>query len=98
MKELPDCVAECLEDHRSYAGRPTAYLRIKRFLEQWDGQPISVSELRTQAEVSKSAWKELSDNGQLSMLLARFGAERTGRGRNTQIRLIASSANEQLPA
>lgn len=98
VKELPDCVAECLEDHRSYAGRPTAYLRIKRFLEQWDGQPISVSELRTQAEVSKSAWKELSDNGQLSMLLARFGAERTGRGRNTQIRLIASSANEQLPA
>ena len=98
MKELPDCVAECLEERRSYAGRPTAYLRIKRFLEQWDGQPISVSELRTQAEVSKSAWKELSDNGQLSELLTRFGAERTGRGRNTQIRLIVSSSNEQIPA
>ena len=96
--DLPDCVAECRDESRSYAGRPTAYLRIKRFLEQWDGQPISVSELRTQAEVSKSAWKELSDNGQLSELLTRFGAERTGRGRNTQIRLIASSANGQIPA
>ena len=98
IETLPDCVAECLEERRSYAGRPTAYLRIKRFLEQWDGQPISVSELRTQAEVSKSAWKELSDNGQLSELLARFGAERTGRGRNTQIRIRSCQVLEQFPA
>ena len=91
-------MAECLEERRSYAGRPTAYLRVKHFLEQWDGQPISVSELRTQAEVSKSAWKELSDNGQLSELLARFGAERTGRGRNTQIRIRSCQVLEQFPA
>ena len=57
----------------------------------------SVSELRTQAEVSKSARTELCDNAQLAELLAHFWAERTGRGINAQIHPIASFSKRTGP-
>lgn len=95
---LPECILQAIEGKKSYRGKPTAQTKVRQFLETWDGSSISVPQLRTQLEISLSAWKELQRTGQLSLLLEHFEAERFGRGQNAQIRRLPPPNQLSVPA
>ena len=82
IQELPDCIRRARAERQQYRGRPTALARVMHFLEEWDGAPVRVAEVREQLEISPSAWKELMKQPQLRRELDECGVLRTGGGRH----------------
>ena len=67
---------------RAGSGKPTALARVMHFLEEWDGAPLRVAEVRERLQISPSAWKELMKQPQLRRELDKCGVLRTGGGRH----------------
>lgn len=61
IEELPDCICRARAEQQ-YRGKPTALARVMHFLEEWDGAPVRVAEVRERLEISPSASKELRRN------------------------------------
>ena len=94
--ELPACIEKRREGSRRYHGAPTAYAKLKQFLDTWDGSPIRTTELRMQLEISASAWKELRKQEKTRTLLNTYGVVQSGRGANTILSIPPK--NEEIPA
>ena len=63
---------QVIETQKTYRGKPTAYARLQQFLAGWDGTPISLSQLRTQLDISPSSWKELRKRSDFHALLEAY--------------------------
>ena len=85
--DLPDCVAAVRDRAGTYGGQPTAYAKLAKFLEAWDGAEVKVSDLKKRLGITDSAWKELIKNDKARALLEKYGVERQGRGANTIYRI-----------
>ena len=95
IQELPDCIRRARAERQQYRGRPTALARVMHFLEEWDGAPVRVAEVRERLEISQSAWKELMKQPQLRRELDKCGVLRTGGGRHAT---WSRPGGEVLPA
>ena len=96
QRELPACIEKHRGEIRKYHGAPTAYAKLKQFLDTWDGSPIRTTELRKRLEISTSAWKELRKQEKTRTLLSTYGIVQSGRGANTILSI--SPKNEEIPA
>lgn len=82
IDDLPRCFDRCKAETSRYKGKPTTYNRLLLFFSDWDGQPITPAEIQVQADISKSAWKELQKGARMQNLLQEYGVVREGRGPN----------------
>lgn len=80
---LPGCVEAVHAKAGIYGGRPTAYAKLAKFLDAWDGTEIKASELKKLLEITDSAWKELLKGEKAKTLLAKFRVAHRGHGPNT---------------
>lgn len=93
--QLPDCVTveEPLPEEflrkqtasRSYLGKPTARVKFFEFLTQWDGKPLSITQLRAQLGISPEAWSSLREAEGFNTLCRNSGIIFTGRGKNAKM-------------
>lgn len=67
--DLPSCITTARENTQTYRGKPTAYAKMKNFLNSWDGIPVRSSELREHLDISPSAWKDLMKLPKLKQML-----------------------------
>ena len=68
--------------YRSYQGGTTSYGRLETFLSEWDGEEISVIQLREQLGISAAVWKDLMKDNDIKTLMKRYGVVPVGRGAN----------------
>ena len=67
---------------RSYQGNKTSYGRLESFLSEWDGEEISVTQLREQLGISVAVWKDLMKDSDVKALMKKHGVVPVGRAAN----------------
>lgn len=84
ISEVPKCLLKAREMARTYSGEETAFVRLVKFFETWDGAKLSASELRdTILELPRNTWDDLMKQPRTRKYLEENGITRVGRGRNT---------------
>lgn len=81
---VPDCIAYWKGAIRQFDGGSTSFGRLTRFLDEWDGAPLHVSEIQKKLGISSAVWKDLIADRRVRSLLEEYGVQRTGRGPNAQ--------------
>lgn len=81
--DLPACITAARENTQTYGGKPTAYAKMKDFLDSWDGMPVRSSELRKLLDITPSAWKDLLKLPKFKQMLDAGGVIRTKLGKET---------------
>ena len=82
---IPACIARAKATAKQYDGNPTVYARFVAWLSGWDRAPTPLDSILRDAEIGTESWKKLRKSERFAPLLAQYGAEMTGRGRNVKI-------------
>lgn len=81
----PSCIVQAQANAKTYAGQSTVYARFAAWLGGWDRAPTPLDSILRDAEIGTESWKKLRKSERFAPLLAQYGAEMTGRGRNVKI-------------
>ena len=81
----PGCIVQAQANAKTYAGQSTVYARFAAWLSSWDRAPTPLDNILRDAEIGTESWKKLRKSERFAPLLAQYGAEMTGRGRNVKI-------------
>lgn len=81
----PSCIVQAQANAKTYAGQSTVYARFAAWLSSWDRAPTPLDNILRDAEIGTENWKKLRKSERFAPLLAQYGAEMTGRGRNVKI-------------
>ena len=81
----PACIAGAKATVKQYDGNPTVYARFATWLGGWDRAPTPLDGILHDTEIGAESWKKLRKSERFAPLLAQYGAEMTGRGRNVKI-------------
>lgn len=79
------CIARAKATAKQYDGNPTVYARFVAWLSGWDRVPTPLSSILHDTDIGAESWKKLRKSERFAPLLAQYGAEMTGRGRNVKI-------------
>lgn len=82
---IPACIARAKATAKQYDGNPTVYARFVAWLSGWDRVPTPLSSILHDTDIGAESWKKLRKSERFAPLLAQYGAEMTGRGRNVKI-------------
>lgn len=82
---IPACIARAKATAKQYDGNPTVYARFVAWLSGWDRVPTPLSSILNDTDIGAESWKKLRKSERFAPLLAQYGAEMTGRGRNVKI-------------
>lgn len=82
---IPACIAGAKATAKQYDGNPTVYARFAAWLSGWDRTPTPLDSILHDTEIGAESWKKLRKSERFAPLLAQYGAEMTGRGRNVKI-------------
>ena len=82
---IPACIARAKATAKQYDGNPTVYARFVAWLGGWDRVPTPLSSILHATDIGAESWKKLRKSERFAPLLAQYGAETTGRGRNVKI-------------
>lgn len=80
--DVPANLNQLKRRSRSYQGGTTSYGRLESFLSEWDGEEISVNQLREQLGISAAVWKDLMKDDDIKSLMKKHGVVPVGRGVN----------------
>ena len=80
--EEPANLLQLKRSFRSYQGNKTSYGRLESFLSEWDGEEISVTQLREQLGISAAVWKDLMKDNDVKALMKKHGVVPVGRAAN----------------
>ena len=80
--EEPANLLQLKRSFRSYQGNKTSYGRLESFLSEWDGEEISVTQLREQLGISVAVWKDLMKDSDVKALMKKHGVVPVGRAAN----------------
>lgn len=78
--DLPAEVRACIDQARSYKGKPTARGRLSDFISHWDGASIGVGELCEKLGISPAVWKDLMKDEHIRDLFESNHVQKCGRG------------------
>ena len=81
----PSCIVQAQANAKTYAGQSTVYARFAAWLGGWDRVPTPLDSILRDAGIGTESWKKLRKSERFAPLLAQYGAEMTGRGRNVKI-------------
>lgn len=81
----PSCIVQAQANAKTYAGQSTVYARFAAWLSGWDRAPTPLSSILHDTDIGAESWKKLRKSERFAPLLAQYGAEMTGRGRNVKI-------------
>lgn len=81
----PSCIVQAQANAKTYAGQSTVYARFAAWLSSWDRAPTPLDSILHDTEIGAESWKKLRKSERFAPLLAQYGAEMTGRGRNVKI-------------
>lgn len=81
----PSCIVQAQANAKTYAGQSTVYARFAAWLSGWDRTPTPLDSILHDTEIGAESWKKLRKSERFAPLLAQYGAEMTGRGRNVKI-------------
>lgn len=81
----PSCIVQAQANAKTYAGQSTVYARFAAWLSSWDRTPTPLDSILHDTEIGAESWKKLRKSERFAPLLAQYGAEMTGRGRNVKI-------------
>lgn len=82
---IPACIAGAKATAKQYDGNPTVYARFAAWLSGWDRAPTPLDGILHDTAIGAESWKKLRKSERFTPLLAQYGAEMTGRGRNVKI-------------
>ena len=84
ISELPfECLSE-LSAGRTFQGKPTHASKLLKWLEDWDGSPILIAEVRGQLGMKPGQWKEARKNAAVKEAFKNI--ETDGSGKNCKIK------------
>lgn len=81
----PGCIVQAQANAKTYAGQSTVYARFAAWLSSWDRAPTPLDNILHDTDIGAESWKKLRKSERFAPLLAQYGAEMTGRGRNVKI-------------
>lgn len=81
----PSCIVQAQANAKTYAGQSTVYARFAAWLSGWDRAATPLSSILHDTDIGAESWKKLRKSERFAPLLAQYGAEMTGRGRNVKI-------------
>lgn len=81
----PGCIVQAQANAKTYAGQSTVYARFAAWLSSWDRAPTPLDNILHDTDIGAESWRKLRKSERFAPLLAQYGAEMTGRGRNVKI-------------
>lgn len=81
---LPECFARWKGAMRRYDDGKTSLGRLMQFLDEWDGIPLYIPEIRESLGISSAIWKDLMADTRVKASLEQRSVQRTGRGPNAK--------------
>lgn len=87
VRDLPDACTSAAHMSRTYRGRPTSAARLLQWLESWNGEAVTPDEIREQANLTQSQFKEAKKHPSVKKFFHDC-VQVFGSGRNTVYKLV----------
>ena len=83
IEDCPDYVLEAKLRSYRFKGKSTSRTRLLDFLEQWNREPVTASDIRGRLGISTAVWKDLISDETIQKKMDAMGIECVRDGRNT---------------
>ncbi|MPN11483.1 hypothetical protein SDC9_158786 [bioreactor metagenome] len=84
-EKVPDCIQKRKALAQNYENGLTAFSRLAKFLQNWEGNSTRTAELRDQLQISPAVWKDLMQDERVRDMFEEYGVHRSGRGGSAKL-------------